>query len=494
MKKSTIEKHLKKCNAKEKAKKLLQEKELKSNSKEKEKAKKLLKKDFAILQNEKEKKEIEKAKKLLQEKKKENELKKEKEKRKELNLKDFEKRIEKEIEKENWKTFESKLKNFSLYNENEKEFDLKSQFAFCSKDFFIHNSLLLKNEKEKKLIDIYNQIEWIWKWMNLNDIEKIILEGLKKRLIFEFIENFEKNLKRKNAKDIKNLNAFFLKSNLKKYLKNQKELNLNIFENDFENIFWKSENYLKKHSEKMNWKYILKEISFQEKLKAKSKTRKEKKLNWKELKEIEKKNNLIERLKKELKEKENIIWKYNLESKRIDFSINQNSFLLKMNWKIERMKRKVFERNWIELKEKELKEKKKINTENIVEFYNENDLKEIEKEKELKEKEKELKEISESIENDLKEIWKRKKEIEKKIFSLYKNQIEKIYNHWKNAKEKAYWKYLKDINNCNSKIKNIEKNLIEKYWKYAKELTWKEIQENYLKAFWKKFDWIIFEK
>ena len=166
--------------------------------------------------------------------------------------------------------------------------------------------------------------------MNLNEIEKIILENLKKRLIFEFCENFESNLKKQNLKNIKILNAFFLKSNLKKYLKNAKEnKNLNIFENDFENIYWKQENYWKRFLEKMNWKYILKEISFQEKVKAKVKARK-KKLNENERKEIEKKRNWIENLKKILKEKENIKSIYNLESKRIDFSLKENKFLLKV--------------------------------------------------------------------------------------------------------------------------------------------------------------------
>lgn len=475
-------------------KKSMLEKEL-QKAIQKEKAKKLLKKDFLQLQKEKELKEIENVKKQLKEKKAIAKEKKEKEKRKILNLKEFEKRIEKAKEKEKEKTFESKIWKIKLYWKQEKSFDIESQFAFSWKDFYIHNSILLESENEKKLINIYNQIEWIWKWMNLNEIEKIILENLKKRLIFEFCENFESNLKKQNSKNIKILNAFFLKSNLKKYLKNAKEnKNLNIFENDFENIYWKQENYWKRFLEKMNWKCILKEISFQEKIKAKVKARK-KKLNENERKEIEKKRNWIENLKKILKEKENIKSIYNLESKRIDFSLKENKFLLKVNWKLERMKRKVFERNWIDLKEKELKEKEKELKEIWIEIEKEIQENELTW-KELKEKRKEFEKARKEFENiwiELKEIWKRKKEIELKLYWMFKNQIEKIYNHWKLAKEKAYSKYLQDINNCNSKMKNIEKNFLENYWKLAKELTWKEIQENYLKAYWKEFSWIVFE-
>jgi hypothetical protein len=218
-------------------------------------------------------------------------------------------------------------------------------------------------------------------------------------------------------------------------------------------------------------------------------------LNENERKEIEKKRNWIENLKKILKEKENIKSIYNLESKRIDFSLKENKFLLKVNWKLERMKRKIFERNWIDLKEKELKEKEIELKEIWIEIEKEIQENELTW-KELKEKRKEFEKARKQFENiwiELKEIWKRKKEIELKLYWLFKNQIEKIYNHWKLAKEKAYWKYLQDINNCNSKMKNIEKNFLENYWKLAKELTWKEIQENYLNAYWKEFSWIVFE-
>lgn len=342
----------------------------------------------------------------------------------------------------------SKLESFWwLYNNNQK---LLNQFAFNEKDFFIHWIELLDDEKEKKLLYIYNKIESIWKWFKLDEIEKIILENLKKRLIFEFCENFESNLKKQNSKNIKILNAFFLKSNLKKYLKNAKEkTSLNIIENDDINIFWKcNNNFESNYIDKINKKYILHCIAKDEKEKAKAslKVKKNwKKINWKELKAILKSKNKLEKMKSNLKSMDDEKSAYNLKSKTIDFSINNNKFLIKINNQIERIYKKAIIKNWIDKKVKELKVK-------IDDYI-------------LNWKEKKL----EKAKKQLKKLDDRKKAIKEKIFWYYKSNIEKILNHAKATRWIEYWKYLKTVQNSINKNKQIQKYFWIEYWKYLKD-------------------------
>lgn len=433
MKRKTIEKQLKAIAKKES----LQIESKQANSKAK--AKKLLKKDFESLQKQKQAKEILQAKESLKESK---------QKKAWLELKEKSK-----LEKFNW----------LFASENY----LKSQFAFSEKDFFIHWIEILKSEKEKKLLYIYNKIESIWKGLNLNEIEKIILENLKKRLIIEYCNNFEKNLKAKNLKDIKDLNLYFANSNLKKYIANVKEKeSLNIFESEKENIFWKSSNnFESNYIEKINWKYILHQIWKLEKEKAKESLKEKKnwkKLNWKERKAILKEKSKLEKVKAILNEKESLKSEYNLKSKQIENSINWNPYLIKASKQIERICKKAFERNWIELKAKELK--KEIATkENIlkeIEIWN-IELTWIENLQIL--------ESLQAKEKELKEIENQKKEIEKKVFWIYKSKIEKIINHWKASKDFEYKRYIASIKNCNWKLAYLQKYFESEYWIYLKD-------------------------
>ena len=427
MKKSTLEKQLKKAIAKNES--------LQEWKQEKTKAKKICKKDLQEIKMKVERKEIEKAKeKLLKEK----------------HLKEW-----KEIEKK------SKLESFSWLYWNQNLFE---SFCFSWKDFYLHWIDLNDDEKKRKLFYIYNQIESIWKWMNLNEVEKIILENLKKRLIIEFCNNFENNLKKKNAKDIKSLKVFFENSHLKQYIKNAKENeSLNIFECEKENIFWKSSNnFESKYIEKINNKYIIEKIWKLESLKAKEllkEKRNWKKLNWIEKASFLKNKNKLAKLSNTLKEKTKIQWWYNLKSKQIENSINQNKFLLKASKQIERMKRKVFEKSWIDLKEKELKKTIFESEKLLNEIENWNiELTWIENLKIL--------ESQENAKKELKKIIEKKKEIEKKIFWIYQNQIEKIINHWKQAKEFELNIYKKEIASLNiNKIVDYLKNEYKDFFK-----------------------------
>lgn len=369
-----------------------------------------------------------------------------------------------------WKTIESKskLESFQANLKSKSNENFFNEYCFSKNDFFIHWIDLKSNENEKKLLHIYNKIESIWKWMNLNEVEKIILEWLKKRLILEYCNDFEKNLKRKNTKDIKNLNLYFSNQNLKRYIANSKENeSLNIFESEKENIFWKASNdFESKYIEKINWKYILHQIWKLEKEKTKASLQLKKnwkQLNWKELKAILKSKSKLEKAKAILKEKENLQSNYNLKSKSIENAINQNSFLIKTWKQIERIKRKVFERNWIDLKIIELKKdiarKEKLlnDIENwLIECTWIENLNVIEN---LQEKEKELKAINE-----------KKKAIELKIYWMFRNKLEKIIHHWKQAKENELKIHIEKVKNCNWKLAYLKKYFENEYWKeYLKD-------------------------
>ena len=358
----------------------------------------------------------------------------------------FKKKMQNELtvekKKRNWiEIKKSKLENFSLFK-NELEYN--TQVAFYEKDFFIHNIELVKDEKKEKLLHLYNKIESIWKGLNLDEIEKIILENLKKRLIIEYCNNFENNLKKKNAKDIKNLNLFFQNSHLKQYIKNAKENeNLNIFSDEKENIFWKSNNnFESRYIEKVNKKFIIDEIEKKENEKIIENLKKKKNwldLDWKEKEIIVNWKNKLLKMKKNIENIDNIKSEYNLKSKTINNSINNNRFLIKINNSIDRIKRKVYNKYWLDEKEKFYKEKLK-------EY--------IEKWKEKKAK---------MMKKNIDEIKEKKKEIELKIYWIYENKIEKIILHAKNTKWKEYKKYLKWIQNWINKNKKIIEYIQNEY-------------------------------
>ena len=164
-----------------------------------------------------------------------------------------------------------------------------------------------------------------------------------------------------------------------------------------------------------------------------------------------------------MKEKASLQSIYNLKSKQIENSINQNQFLIKTWKQIERIKRKVFEKNWIELKAIELKKdiarKEKLlnDIENwLIECTWIENLNILES---LQEKEKELKAINEN-----------KKAIELKIYWYYRNKLEKIIHHWKQAKENELKIHIEKVKNCNWKLAYLKKYFENEYWKeYLKD-------------------------
>lgn len=394
--------------------------------------------------------------------------------------------IESEREKEKKK---SKLESFKwLYNQNEST--LESKFAFYKKDFYIHNIELLENENEKALLRLYNQIESIWKWLNLNEIELIILEWLKARLMNEYIENFESNMKKANIQDIKKLNKFFIESNLKKYIKHSKE-SLNLIENENENIYWKqANNFESEYISKINKKFILESIENQERKKAlneikekkllskktkleskleksienlKAKKRKSKKQakhlkarlilleNEKQAKfnEIYLSKNKFEKAKALLLEKENLKSEYNLYSKENAFKLNENKSLIEINESIENEKEKALES--LKAKEKKL-------------F------------KSIKERESKLESISKKAfkkylirKASLKSIRKEKASIIESIYWKYESTIEKHINDYKKAQERKYKKHIENIKNINWKLAYIQKINKSEYWNLLKE-------------------------
>lgn len=425
MKKTTVELLIDKEQKKARAPKVGGKKEKLTKKLKKELQKKAIKKTKSEL------------KLLIQEKKlakkTKNELQKQAMKKTEDELKDYKRLIR----------AGEKIRGFKLY-------DVPSQYVFSDRDFFIHNVEIIEDEKEKILIYIYNKIQSIGVGLNIqkNSVDDIILEGLKYRLIIEYFDKFEENLKRKNKKDLKLLNTFLLNSNVKKYIKNKKELNL--WDDENMNIFWwKGGDFETEYIEKMNNRYILYRISKSEKEKARDYIIKKWVKKW--VKKVVNNKNRIKKLQKELAIKDEIKREYNNRIKVVNSSLKNNPYLIKVNNYLNRYSQKIYDRIW-------LNDDKKALIEKIVSLQVELQ-KESLKKWDVKKKEKQLKELQ----KELQKIQKHKKEIEKRLIAPYIDTIQKINNHAINTKNKYYDEYLLKINNQNSKIKNIREKLKIEY-------------------------------
>lgn len=281
-------------------------------------------------------------------------------------IKIYKQNLEKKQNLENNKKLEnskkSKLDWFSLYWQKENINNLNDWYLLNTKKDFLLNLNCIKDEKTKILLLEYNKIISIWKWLNLNEIDKIILEWLKFRLMSQYIDNFYNNLNQKNIKNIKKLNQFFTNSNLKKLIKNKKIDDLNIIIENQSNIFWNS-NFLVEFYNRLENKFILDYISKNEKIKTNS-IKKKKNQNLIEYQNFKKSKNEFLNFTNNLREKNKFKSIYNLISKNLDLELNKNSDLLKVNIILNRLKNKL-DKKWLySIKKFNLIKKQ------ILEYYN----------------------------------------------------------------------------------------------------------------------------
>ena len=155
------------------------------------------------------------------------------------------------------KSFEN-LKDSKLFNFSN---DIKQNKKFSENLFFMNWKTNIKylnsiqNENRKILYSEYVKIQNIWK--SEKDIIKWIeYEKMKMQKTLQFIENFNSELKKKNAKDIKKLNAYFIKSNIAKNIKNSKLVKIEN-ENEYNIFGWIGWNFEKNYIEKVNNKFIV---------------------------------------------------------------------------------------------------------------------------------------------------------------------------------------------------------------------------------------------
>lgn len=230
------------------------------------------------------------------------------------------------------KTFEN-LKNSKLFNFWA---DVKENKKFSENLFFMNwktntkylNSI--KNENQKVLFSEYVKIQNIWK--NEKDLIKDIeYENMKFWKTLQFIENFNIELKKKNAKDIKRLNQYFIKSNISKNIKNSKLIKV---ENEKENnIFgWIGWNFEKDYIEKINNRFIVDLLKNENELK-------------------------VEKIIKYLNDIEKCKSEYNCKTKSKKDYVNKNKIEIVKN--ANRILKNYIEKYWIIENENKLKQVKK---------------------------------------------------------------------------------------------------------------------------------------
>lgn len=193
---------------------------------------------------------------------------------------------------------------FKFWNDDKKNLDLLYFQNWKINKKYLQN---LENENEKILFSEYVKIQNIWKYEK-DIIKDIEYENMKFWKTLQFINSFNNEMKKKNSKDIKILNSYFLKSNISKNIKNSKLIKI---ENENENnIFWRKWWYFENEFiNKINNKYIIEILKNDINFKLK-----------------------IEKIIKYLNELDIISSEYNCKSKSKKDYINKNKIEIVNKW------------------------------------------------------------------------------------------------------------------------------------------------------------------
>lgn len=242
--------------------------------------------------------------------------------------------------------FMDKIKNEKKYSENLFFMNWKTNKKYIDS---------IENENRKILYSEYIKLQNIWK-KEKDLIKSIEFERIKFDKTLKFIDNFSNEMKKKNSKDIKLLNAYFLKSNIAKNIKNSKLIK--EVEND--NIYWKSaNNFESQYIEKVNRKFIVDIIKNE---------------NEKEVEKIKSFLNSIDFLKSWY----NLKWKTKKEyiNSHADDILKKSNRILKKyidkNWNIEKEKIKTIKKQVLSLYKKELQIIKNVKSAHDIEYKNYN--------------------------------------------------------------------------------------------------------------------------